>query len=294
MASRVMWRLIAVLMLLAVSVEAETYTFQQGVADVAHPELGVYEGAHDVTITESTSWLNTFGESRLRMQYTYPGGPEGYNTLIRFDNLGDSLSGLIVGTATLTLTYRHEYEEYVTPTIDIYPALKSWADPNATWVYADSGEGEAWQAGGAAGEEDRGDLSTSVTLPARSFMSYYDDGDRFELELDPGLVQGWIADPNSNLGLIMAMNPSAATDITFSSSQYSELEDRPLLTIETVPCLAIPSDLTGDCYVNFDDYVVLSRGWQSGEYAMEDLIQMANEWLECSDPDEPRCTWTRP
>ena len=291
MASRVMWRLIAVLMLLAVSVEAETYTFQQGVADVAHPELGEYAGAHDVVIA-TTTWPAS-NPDRLRMKYQ--SGTEQMNTLIRFEGLEvvpDMPEGMQVSSATLTLTWQYENVFWNGATVDVYEALKVWADPNATWDDADTDAPLAWDVAGAQGTLDRGELLSSTDMGPRSFSQgiQYDDEEQFTFSLSGRLVQSWIDDPNTNLGVIMAMNGEAGSDVTFSSSEETEdVSFRPVLTIELCPTMG--SDLNGDYYIDMFDFTILQSGW--GEtYGMDDLALMGQQWLLCSDPDNPECTWS--
>jgi len=293
MASRVMWRLIAALMLLAVSVEAETYTFQQGVADVAHPELGEYAGAHDVVIA-TTTWPAS-NPDRLRMKYQ--SGTEQMNTLIRFEGLEvlpDMPEGMQVSSATLTLTWQYENVFWNGATVDVYEALKVWADPNATWDDADTDAPLAWEVAGAQGTSDRGELISSTYMGPRTFSPpvQYQDEQQFVFPLSAKLVQSWINDPESNYGVIMIMNHQAASDVTFSSSEDAEdVSFRPLLTIEV--CAAIPSDLNHDYYVDMGDFALLQAGW-GNTYGMTDLAIMAHQWLLCSDPDNGACTWTCP
>ena len=286
MASRLMLKLTAALMLMAATAQAETYTFQQGVTDAAHPELGVYEAAHDLVIA-TTTWPASHPD-RLRMKYF--SGSEQMNTLIRFEGI-DVLPGMLEGAqvtfASITLTWQYENVFWNAATIDVYEALKPWADPNATWADANTGAQLAWETSGAQGPTDRGELISSTDMGPRTFSPsvQYQDEQQFVFPLSATLVQSWIDDPGSNLGLIMTMNNLTASDVTFSSSEDTEdLNFRPLLTIEMCPTLA--SDLNLDYYVDMRDFGILESGWVE-TYGLEDLALMAQEWLLCSDPDNP-------
>ncbi len=49
---------------------------------------------------------------------------------------------------------------------------------------------------------------------------------------------------------------------------------------------ALDGDLNADCYVDFSDFAKLGQGWQL-TYTMSDLALIAENWLDCIDPDAP-------
>ncbi|MCK5269172.1 MAG: hypothetical protein KAJ46_00250, partial [Sedimentisphaerales bacterium] len=125
-------------------------------------------------------------------------------------------------------------------TIDVYPCLKWWDEPD--WTYADpfADPCVAWDIAGAQKpNDDRGGLILDpCSMGDRYYYSMfnnenYDDGEPFEFPLDAALVQSWVDDPNSNLGVILTMNLGAVTDVTFSSSNDGTITERPLLTVTT-------------------------------------------------------------
>ncbi|MCK4629450.1 MAG: PASTA domain-containing protein [Sedimentisphaerales bacterium] len=205
----------------------EEFAFRQG-------EMG-YSGCMDECIHESGYIPNT----RLRMQADYPSGDEEYNTLIRFDISEISQEETVVN-ATLTLTYQDDVVEWVLATLDIYPCLRAWESPD--WIHAISPDVD-WSVWGAQGMgTDRGNMVTDYCMEDPEFPPYSDNG-QFEIPLPNNLVQGWVDDPCSNHGIIIVMNPVAATVVCFSSSE-DVAEFRPLLTINTGVMVEVP-DVVG-------------------------------------------------
>ena len=202
------------------STSGQVFTFQQGVSE--------YTGCQDKTIT-APGWVNP-SNTRLRVKAEYPSGDEKYNTLIRFDDIESTLSGLSVQEASITLTFQDENIEWSPATLDIYPCLRHWDDPS--WDEAVPSQ-VSWTTPGAQGVgTDRGELQTSFYMGDRHFPDLqYTDNYSFEINLPVSLVQGWIDFPSDNHGLIFTMNPAAATDVTFSSSEDETIFFRPQLKV---------------------------------------------------------------
>lgn len=302
------WRTIftAVMLTLGWSVfaYAETYTFQQGQVDSNHSGLGVYEGGEDLTIANgSTTWPEN-NPDLLRLLYST--GSEYYNSLLRFGDLDTALQGKPIYKATLYMTFQTDIVAWSPAHIDIYPVLKAWSDPNATWEYADAGTEYAWEQAGAQGASDRGDLAASEYLGNRSgypLWIQYPDGehvpeDGFSLPVE--LVRHWANVPEENYGLILTMNPGTQSDLVYSSHDHADADSRPLLVIET--CARIPSDLTLDCYVDLLDYSLLAGEWKrdtdvtmdlngDGTIDLLDLLLFSEQWLRCSHPEDVSCDW---
>lgn len=249
-----------------------------------------YEGGHDLTIASMGTWPEQ-NPDRLRMYYY---SDEIYNTLIRFEGLDELMSGKIVTSASITLMFQAEDLEWLPATIDIYPLLKPWHDPNCDWDFANTGTNLAWDASGAQGSSDRGPLEYSIFMgERRGYPDYIQYEGEYEFQLKTETVQKWIDEPNSNYGVIMVMNPDAATDVTFSSNDDADVNKRPLLTIVTPDCWGYyEADLNKDCYVNLIDYAILAGEWLDdfladmapaggdGIVNMRDFSLLASQWLE--------------
>ena len=197
-----------------------------------------YAGCHDKTIT--APGLTSPAITRLRMKAEYPSGDEIYNTLIRFEDLIPPAEGLMVSAASLTLTYQKEDTGVSSATLDVYPCLRHWDDPS--WDEAVPGMAVAWTTPGAQGTgTDRGELQTSFDMGYRNYpLTTYTDNSGFEITLPVSLIQSWLDDPCNNHGLVIVMNPEAATDVIFSSSEDTTLSYRPLLKITTAEAARVP------------------------------------------------------
>jgi len=294
-----MKRVVTVVLLVfgwAVLVEAEEFTFQQGVDH----GLGEYTGSQDVTIYDDDEVLPP-ASGTIRIGADYPSGIEIYNTLIRFEGL-EVLEGLVIQEAELELTFEDiPYQQYSEAVIDTFTAGKMWHDPNATWYEANGGL--PWEEEGAQGDTDRLRLHSTTYMGPRDFDTKYEDGQKFTYELDPNELQAWIENPSSNTGILMAMHPGSKTWTVFYSSEASEASYRPKLQVTAVTCLAIPGDINGDCYVNTLDLTQMIEEWlweehmtadlsEDGIVNLEDAAILGRNWLECSEPGDSSCDWT--
>jgi hypothetical protein len=285
---------ITVLLLCGTSVsQAEFFYFQQGLEDPCHPGSGIYEGGHDLTIGSVVGWAES-NPDRLRMRYA--SGNEVFNALVKFEGIEEQIQGLAVIEASITLTFQHENVAWKPATIDIYPALKPWNDPNCNWNFSDIDLNLEWDLPGAQDPNDRGELISSIFMGPRQGNPVYQnyvDGGQYEFALDKSTVQNWIDDPASNYGVIMVMkDDQIINDVTFSSNEDTNASFHPMLTVTTSTCWGYyEADLNEDCYVNLIDYAMLSGQWLDDLRAdiapyggdnivgMPDLQLMANQWL---------------
>ncbi|MCK4292636.1 MAG: SUMF1/EgtB/PvdO family nonheme iron enzyme [Planctomycetes bacterium] len=59
-----------------------------------------------------------------------------------------------------------------------------------------------------------------------------------------------------------------------------------LFLTQSAPAACPSADLTGDCFVDFEDFALMANQW-SIEYDWEDLAVMASEWLVEGVPEDP-------
>ena len=276
------------------------YHFQQGVDN----GQGVYFEANDVTITRPGSLIRP--NQYLRIETNYPTGLETHNSLIRFNGIEDTIKDLRVVNAYLTLTYHDDgiAQPWVNAIIDTYSMLKHYSHINADWTNYDTGL--PWAQAGAQGLTDRGDTYTSTDMGPRNFSTIYHSGDKYEFVLPADLVQSWINDPDSNQGILMAMDDIQQVSAEFYSCNYTvDLSYRPLLTIIAVEgCDKIPADINDDCYVNEYDLYLMSAQWLECTGGSADIVDggdgcvnlldyalLSAQWLKCSAPGDASCTW---
>jgi hypothetical protein len=285
----------------AVLVQAEEFTFQQGVDH----GLGVYEGSQDVTIYDNDLAIAP-SAGTLRIGALYPSGIEVYNTLIRFEGLEDVLGGLVIQDAELELTFGViNNQQYMEAKIDTFTAGKMWDDPNANWDEANGGL--PWELAGAQGDTDRLNLHSTTNMGPRDASTKYEDGQKFIYKLDPNEVMAWIDNPSANTGILMAMHPGSKTWTVFYSNESTAEEGtyRPLLRVTAFACLPIPGDINFDCYVNTLDLKQMVDEWLETENLtadlagevivnLEDFAVLSRNWLECSLPGDPSCDWVGP
>jgi hypothetical protein len=106
-----------------------------------------------------------------------------------------------------------------------YPIRKlkrPWTEAAATWNAYDAGK--AWEVAGARGALDR-DTATAATVTSTS-------AGKVTLVVDRAVVQGWVDDPSSNNGLIIA-DPTNANGADFYSREAADGSQRPQLTVNT-------------------------------------------------------------
>jgi len=54
----------------------------------------------------------------------------------------------------------------------------------------------------------------------------------------------------------------------------------------------LTADWTQDCHVDFYDLAFLANSWLDG-FDWEDIVDLADQWLRCNDPQNPNCTANR-
>lgn len=109
-------------------------------------------------------------------------------------------------------------------TISAYQLLRPWNEKTATWNEADTGQ--PWQDGGArwAGA-DRADTAADTVVLTEAIRNA-------PLQWDlTAAVQGWVADPASNHGVLL-LPEDGARQIWVRSSEYADISTRPQLSVQ--------------------------------------------------------------
>lgn len=186
--------------------EPGTKAFRQGVDG--------YQGMTDTTLRSDAATSN-FGNNVLLQ---VDGQPD-YAALLKWD-LSSIPAGSTVTAATLTFRVTDESSS----SYDFYALNRAWTESGATW--GQTGTGTAWGTAGAAqGSTDRGTQSLgkitaaspgtlTVTLNAAGIAK----------------VQEWIGNPAANYGIVI-QNYSLSSGFEVSSSEATNVADRPMLTV---------------------------------------------------------------
>lgn len=196
------------------NVVSNTVSFRDG--DLPDP---TYTGTQDVWL-RGTEPNTTFGDDE-RTDADGQSGDSSEWTLLRWDvSAIDPTTEISAATVTLTIDNSSD------TAYQVYAMTTDWDESTATWN--SPGNGGNWESPGT-GPTDRGVL-----------VAVIDTGDStgtFDFPLNPSgveLVQGWIANPSANLGLII-YNADATDGIEIRTSEYSNIRQRPTLSIEKLP-----------------------------------------------------------
>jgi hypothetical protein len=134
--------------------------------------------------------------------------------LIRWD-LSAIPAGSTVSSVSITLNVTNGSKN----TYQIYTLKQAWAESAATWrLYA---AGSSWQVAGAKGSDDRGAQVGSLPAPKVGKQTF---------TLPASVVQGWIANPSTNQGIIIA-NTTNVDGFDFSSREVATSGNRPQLSV---------------------------------------------------------------
>jgi len=162
-----------------------------------------YTGTDDTYLSEWDPDVN-FG-NRVNM-VVREGGIR--SPLVRFD-----LSGLPPGV-TINQAVLHFYclgqSNAGTLTTDIHPVLRPWAERQATWPLATTGT--SWSAPGCS--DPSTDYGASVAT-----QDIYTINEWHEWDITP-LVQGWVAVPASNYGLVLKGSGTTSVEYTYATADY--------------------------------------------------------------------------
>ncbi len=208
--------------------DVQSISFQQGLL----PDAG-YAGAADATLSEAAPQSNYGADPACLVDGDDP--PVSGNDLVcllRWD-----ISSVPPGSQLLGATLAVDIFNVSAGAYDVFALARPWREDETTWGQATNGV--PWQTAGAQGGNDRGAISLASFTPNGLGIRAFG--------LNPAglaVVQGWIDDPASNFGLILA--GSGITDgADFYSSQAAIAAGRPKLTLlYRLPPTAIPTPTT--------------------------------------------------
>jgi hypothetical protein len=206
-----------------------TAVFQNGISPAG------YSGCEDAALDSGIPNYNTGACGQLLI-----GGndtPEIYRAVIKFDLTYIVPVNVSVTSAVLTLYFADPSDSAGLNTYTAYELSRSWTegmgacgvsgspDANVSWDFYD-GAGNSWfTAGGDFAADPAGNTVVVGSVAAGSSMSF---------NLNPALVQSWIADPSSNFGVIIKGDQETGTGQYWASpcsSQNTQINLRPRLAV---------------------------------------------------------------
>ncbi len=185
--------------------------------------LDGYVGVSDTYISFFEPDASFAGDPRMRVR-----GDGNYAGLIRFA-LPEQLRGQNVLTAILRLRTRYR-EKPLSCLLGVYRLQRAWADAQTTWTHAT--DGEAWTAAGVWPSD-----CDTVPLDEQELTS---GDDWYEFEVTSA-VRAWLANPESNFGLLLRSQVSGSAVYHFDSSDDSALVYRPMLVVSLAQIAETPT-----------------------------------------------------
>jgi hypothetical protein len=140
------------------------------------------------------------------------GATDVYRALLRFD-----VSSIVPSTVTVVEAYLIvTMSSVLNNTINAYAVTQEWEETQSTWNLRQTGL--SWAVpGGDAGSLQGSAYSTTYTAT---------------IALSPALVSSWIADPDSNYGVLLkAVNETTTSWSNIFTSEYATASMRPRLVI---------------------------------------------------------------
>lgn len=175
-----------------------------------------YGGTNDTYITEQNQSANLATQAALiiRNDSTYEG-------LLKFDVLSIP-AGAIVNQATLRL-YSYSRDSTVPMDVQVHALLRPWVDTQANWSQASIAS--PWASPGANDPLIDRSADPAATRSVLLSSGWY----TFEVA---ALVRGWVADPQSNYGMVLRGSGVDPVAYSFASANYPIISVRPQLVIE--------------------------------------------------------------
>lgn len=190
-----------------------TLVFQQGVSPTT-----AYTGVRDTYINLYAPDRSFGFQPELRMSYD-----QRYRILLRFDLAQQLPRNATVVSARLELQVYYRELPAVTTDVGLYDLLRPWAEGSATWLNASAGT--PWQVPGCDGELDReGDY---IAVSRLRNVGVWQTWENTPLR---DVVQRWVTDPDSNLGVIL-LGLSTSKQTWLMASSQAEAGSGPRLIV---------------------------------------------------------------
>lgn len=195
--------------------EPVTVSFQDGVAPSSS-----YTGTRDTMLEQNAPKSAHGGDGSLSVSGDTPGGSGKDDVaLLRWDLSATIPADAVVSAASITLAVSDKASQ----SYELHEVLRPWTESQATWNVAASGA--PWASAGGKGAGDRGVLVLgSITAAATG---------SYTIDLNAGgvaVVQRWVHDPVSNLGVFVA-DGNNDNRLEFRASEYGTKSARPRLTV---------------------------------------------------------------
>jgi autotransporter passenger strand-loop-strand repeat protein len=194
-----------------------TATFRQGVAG--------YTGGQDAGITTQYAIYNGGNGVQYLNQPTLEIGTDGqgsvFESLIKFNSLNIP-SNAVVSGASLTLTI---VDWWGNTSVTGYYVKNAWSIADKTIGFIHRGNGLDWATPGALGQGTDLVAGKSFTLPTTNANG----PQTFTINLDPAVVQNWIANPTADQGILLVT--SAPRTVGVDTAENSTVSVRPLLKV---------------------------------------------------------------
>src|SRR5215207_3679202 len=169
----------------------------------------------DLQIRENTPDKNSGGDTYIGVTGNDFGSGKDKSVLLKWD-LSGIAPGTTVGGVSVTLSVANSS----TQTYQAYALKRSWSESAATWNVYDTGK--PWEVAGANGSLDRGATVVGSLTPKATGAQTF--------TISSAVVQGWVNDPASNKGIIIA-NTTNTDGFDIWSRESTDSSQRPKLTL---------------------------------------------------------------
>jgi hypothetical protein len=177
----------------------------------------------DTWIDEEMPMMNNGADDDLRADGVSGQGLT-ESAFLRFD--ASSLPAGTVTDARLSVSTNEDDGSESSPgsQFSLYLVGEPWVEAEANWLEASAGV--PWSTAGCAAAPCRSEIELVQFEPT-------EQAHRYELPFDPGIVQGWRDEPDSNYGIMLAT--PAANGAHFHSSESGNEVMRPALEVRVCP-----------------------------------------------------------